>query len=93
MDKAENEQGDIDQSLNHIEQQQRDLSTALEVYEKQAEDILGKQGGTLRSLDTGPADSERDKKSALCFLFSSSSAPYSFVLSLASCSLRSSIPI
>lgn len=59
---AEREQNDIDQSLDHIEQQQRDLGATLEEYEKQAEEILGRQGGTLRSLDTGPADSERDKK-------------------------------
>ena len=59
---AEQEQNDIDQSLDHIEQQQRDLSTTLEIYEKQMEDILGGQGGGLRTLDTGPADTERDKK-------------------------------
>lgn len=59
---AEREQNDIDQSLDHIEQQQRDLGATLEEYEKQAEEILGRQGGSLRSLDTGPADSERDKK-------------------------------
>jgi hypothetical protein len=32
------------------------------MYEKQMSDILGGQGGTLRTLDTGPADTERDKK-------------------------------
>jgi len=31
------------------------------MYEKQMADILGGQGGTLRTLDTGPADTERDK--------------------------------
>ena len=59
---AEREQTDIDQSLDHIEQQQRDLSATLDTYEKSAEEILGSQGGSLRALDTGPADTERDKK-------------------------------
>ncbi|THH13920.1 hypothetical protein EW146_g6355 [Bondarzewia mesenterica] len=59
---AEREQNDIDQSLDHIEQQQKELSATLEIYEKQTEDILGGQGGNLRTLDTGPADTERDKK-------------------------------
>lgn len=59
---AEQEQNDIDQSLEHIEQQQRDLLATLEVYEKTTEETMGGQGGSLRSLDTGPADTERDKK-------------------------------
>lgn len=59
---AEREQSDIDMALDHIEQQQRDLSSTLEVYEKSAEEVLGGQGGSLRALDTGPADTERDKK-------------------------------
>lgn len=59
---AEKEQGDIDQSLDHIEQQQRDLMATLDAYEKSAEEVLGGQGGSLRALDTGPADTERDKK-------------------------------
>jgi len=58
---AEREQNDIDQSLDHIEQQQKDLSAILDVYEKSTEEILGGQGGSLRALDTGPADNERDK--------------------------------
>jgi len=58
---AEQEQTDIDQSLNHIEQQQKDLAATLEAYEKSTEEILGGQGGNLRALDTGPADTERDK--------------------------------
>jgi nuclear pore complex protein Nup62 len=61
---AEREQNDIDQSLDHIEQQQKDLAATLEVYEKSTQEILGGQGGSLRALDTGPADSERDKKFA-----------------------------
>jgi nuclear pore complex protein Nup62 len=59
---AEQEQNEIDQSLDHIEQHQRDLSATLDVYEKSAEEVLGGQGGSLRALDTGPADTERDKK-------------------------------
>jgi nuclear pore complex protein Nup62 len=59
---AEREQGEIDQSLEHIEQQQRDLLATLEMYEKTTEEALGGPGGSLRSLDTGPADTERDKK-------------------------------
>ncbi|TFK55813.1 hypothetical protein OE88DRAFT_661993 [Heliocybe sulcata] len=58
---AEREQTNIDQALDHIEQQQRDLSATLDVYGKSAEDILGGDGDGLRVLDTGPADSERDK--------------------------------
>jgi nuclear pore complex protein Nup62 len=59
---AEREQNDIDQALDHIEQQQKDLTTALDTYEKSTQEILGSQGGNLRGLDTGPADTERDKK-------------------------------
>ena len=66
---AEREQGDIDTALDHIDQQQKELSSTLESYEKVADEILGGQGGTLRALDTGPADTERDKKSASVPLF------------------------
>ena len=59
---AEREQNDIDQSLDHIEQQQKDLAATLEAYEKSTQEILGGRGGNLRALDTGPADTERDKK-------------------------------
>lgn len=58
---AEREQNDIDQSLEHIEQQEKELTAIVETYEKQMADILGGQGGNLRTLDTGPADTERDK--------------------------------
>ncbi|ESK97551.1 nuclear pore glycoprotein p62 [Moniliophthora roreri MCA 2997] len=59
---AEREQNEVDQSLNHIEQQQKDLAATLDSYEKVAEEIFGGgQGGGLRALDTGPADTERDK--------------------------------
>lgn len=57
----EREQNEIDQSLDHIEQQQKDLCSTLDSYEKAMQDILGGQG-SLRALDTGPADTERDKK-------------------------------
>jgi len=33
----------------------------LDAYEKVTQEILGSQGGGLRALDTGPADTERDK--------------------------------
>jgi nuclear pore complex protein Nup62 len=65
---AEREQNDIDQSLDHIEQQQKDLSATLDAYEKSTQEILGSQGGSLRALDTGPADTERDQKSVHCSL-------------------------
>jgi hypothetical protein len=65
---AEREQNDIDQSLDHIEQQERELAATVEMYEKQMADILGGQGGTLRTLDTGPADTERDKKQVFAFV-------------------------
>jgi nuclear pore complex protein Nup62 len=58
---VEREQSDIEQALDHIEQQQNDLSSTLDAYERSAEEILGSQGGSLRALDTGPADTERDK--------------------------------
>ncbi|KAF9451633.1 hypothetical protein P691DRAFT_337486 [Macrolepiota fuliginosa MF-IS2] len=58
---AERQQDNIDQSLSHIEQQQKDLATTLDVYEKMSQELLGGQAGSLRTLDTGPADTERDK--------------------------------
>ncbi|KIJ20139.1 hypothetical protein PAXINDRAFT_166274 [Paxillus involutus ATCC 200175] len=58
---VEREQSDIEQALDHIERQQSDLSSTLDTYERSAEEILGSQGGSLRALDTGPADTERDK--------------------------------
>ena len=59
---VEREQSDIEQALDHIEQQQKDLSSTLDVYERSVGEVLGSQGGSLRALDTGPADTERDKK-------------------------------
>lgn len=61
---VEREQSDIEQTLDHIEQQQKDLSAALDAYERSVGQVLGGQGGSLRALDTGPADTERDKKYA-----------------------------
>ncbi|KXN86397.1 Nucleoporin nsp1, partial [Leucoagaricus sp. SymC.cos] len=58
---AERQQDSIDQSLTHIEQQQKDLAATLDSYEKMSQELLGGQGGGLRTLDTGPADTERDK--------------------------------
>jgi nuclear pore complex protein Nup62 len=78
---AEREQSEIDQSLDHIEQQQKDLATTLDAYEKSTEEILGRQGGSLRVLDSGPADAERDKRRALPLL----SVPWkSLILSVSS---------
>ena len=59
---AEFQQDTIDQTLTHIEQQQKDLATNLDAYESISQDLLGGQG-SLRTLDTGPADNERDKRS------------------------------
>jgi nuclear pore complex protein Nup62 len=61
---AEREQNDIDQALDHIEQQQKDLSATLDAYERSADELFG-ESGTLRALDTGPADTERDKNYTL----------------------------
>ncbi|KAG7097103.1 hypothetical protein E1B28_004485 [Marasmius oreades] len=58
---AEREQNEVDQSLDHIEQQQKDLAVTLDSYEKVTEEVFGGAGGSLRALDTGPADTERDK--------------------------------
>ncbi|KAG6837976.1 hypothetical protein H0H93_008370 [Arthromyces matolae] len=61
VEAAEKEQADIDQSLDHIEAQQNELAGVLTTYEKMSQDILGSQAGGMRALDTGPADTERDK--------------------------------
>lgn len=58
---AEREQADIEQSLKHVEDQQKELASTLEVYEKAAGEIFDGQGSGLRALDVGPADAERDK--------------------------------
>ena len=47
-----------------MEEQQKELSTTLEVYEKSTGEIFDGQGGGLRALDVGPADAERDKQYA-----------------------------
>jgi len=60
---TEREQVDIDRVLDHIEQQQKDLTTTLEIYEKTAEETFGSRSRGLRGLDTGAADTKRDRKS------------------------------
>ena len=62
MQAAERQQNDINEALERIEQHQKDLSATLETYERNSQEILGGQSGNLRTLDTGPADTERDKK-------------------------------
>lgn len=62
---AEREQSDIEQSLKHVEEQQKELASTLEVYEKSASEIFEGQSGGLRALDVGPADAERDKQYGL----------------------------
>ncbi|KAH0840061.1 hypothetical protein J3R83DRAFT_1028 [Lanmaoa asiatica] len=62
---VEREQSDIEQALDHIEQQQKDLVSTLDAYERSVGEVLGGQGGSLRALDTGPADTERDKNFVL----------------------------
>ncbi|KIO29139.1 hypothetical protein M407DRAFT_6373 [Tulasnella calospora MUT 4182] len=56
---AEKTQGDVEKSLDHIEEQQRQLSYTLDGYEKGTMEILDSQG--MRTTDVGPADTERDK--------------------------------
>ncbi|KIY52338.1 hypothetical protein FISHEDRAFT_35401, partial [Fistulina hepatica ATCC 64428] len=58
---AERDQLEIEQSLDTIEQHQASLSAMLDTYEKSSQELLGGPNGSLRALDTGPADSERDK--------------------------------
>lgn len=58
---AEREQLDIEQSFKHVEEQQKELASTLEVYEKSTGEIFEGQSGGLRALDVGPADAERDR--------------------------------
>lgn len=57
---AEKTQSDVEKSLDHIEEQQRQLSNTLDGYERGTMEILDSQG--MRTTDVGPADTERDKK-------------------------------
>ncbi|KIY73730.1 hypothetical protein CYLTODRAFT_406455 [Cylindrobasidium torrendii FP15055 ss-10] len=57
---AEREQSEVDEALNSIEQQQRDLLATLDGYGKSAQELAG-TSGALRVTDKGPADMERDK--------------------------------
>jgi nuclear pore complex protein Nup62 len=59
---AETQQQQIDSTLSSVEAQQDELSNALDMYEKQAKDVLEGQSGALKILDSSPADAERDKK-------------------------------
>jgi len=47
--------------LAHVEQQQKELSATLDVYERSAKELFDSQSGSLRASDVGPADAERDK--------------------------------
>lgn len=60
---AEKTQADVEASLDQIEDQQKQLSDALDGYERATDDILQSQG--MRGMDVGPADAERDKKYVL----------------------------
>ncbi|KAF8502489.1 Nsp1-like C-terminal region-domain-containing protein [Gautieria morchelliformis] len=63
---AELTQASLDQSLDHVEQQQRHLTATLDQYEKPASEILHGPGGIMSSTEgLGLADSERDKSYAL----------------------------
>lgn len=64
MVEAESKQNAVEQALDQIEIQQKELTATLDVYEKEAQNVLEGQGGGLRALDAGPADAERDKKYA-----------------------------
>ena len=59
---AEATQQLIEQTLTSVEAQQEELNVTLEVYEKQAKEILEGSGGALRTLEAGPADAARDRK-------------------------------
>jgi len=61
---AESSQQVIEQTLTSVEAQQQELAAALDSYEKQATDLLDTSAG-LRTLDTGPADAERDRNFTL----------------------------
>ena len=56
---AEKHQNIINETLDHVELQQKELASTLDAYERASQELLGSQG---RTLDTGPADNERDKK-------------------------------
>ena len=61
---AEREQSDIEQSLKHVEEQQKELSATLEVYEKSLGELLDSKSGHS-GVDVGPADAEREKQYVL----------------------------
>lgn len=60
---AESTQASLDQSLDHVEQQQQHLNATLDQYEKSASEIFHGPGGIMSSTEgLGLADSERDKR-------------------------------
>ena len=59
---AEATQNAIDQNLDHVEQQQKELIAQLDKYEKETKEIFDGPTGGLRVIDMGPADAERDRK-------------------------------
>jgi nuclear pore complex protein Nup62 len=60
---AESAQASLDQTLDHVEPQQRQLSATLDQYEKTASEILHGPGGVMTSNEgLALADSERDKR-------------------------------
>lgn len=63
MIEAEATQAIIDKNLDHIETQQNEIAAALDQYERQSREILETGStGTMRVLDMGPADAERDRR-------------------------------
>lgn len=59
---AQSSQGAVDESLKHIEEQQRALNKTLDGYEEIVKQTLNNGG---RPLDLGPADRERDNSYGL----------------------------
>ncbi|GJJ07300.1 hypothetical protein Clacol_001500 [Clathrus columnatus] len=63
---AESTQASLDQTLEHVEQQQHQLISTLDQYEKTTTDVLHGPGGVMASTEgLGLVDSERDKSYAL----------------------------
>jgi hypothetical protein len=60
---AEETQRNVDQSLERIQENQKELEVTLNSYEKVTNEILEGSGpGSIRVLDVAPADNERDNK-------------------------------
>ena len=58
---AEQTQQEVDQSLDHIEDNQRQLLQVLDEYDQKIINVLDGQGDS-RNLNSTPADAERDRK-------------------------------